>query len=130
MAEIEASSMDTSRKQPSPLAARPASAAEMAMAATRPPIVSQIGKPTRSGAVSGVPVMLIIPAEAPGGVALPRQLDLDDFGAQQHELVAAVRPRKHVGQVEYPDAAERCFPHSPPPSAAVSHASAALRQID
>ena len=26
-----------------------------------PPTVSQTGKPTRSGAVSGVPVMLIIP---------------------------------------------------------------------
>ncbi len=33
----------------------------MASAAVSPPTVSQIGKPTRSGAVSGVPVMLIIP---------------------------------------------------------------------
>ena len=33
----------------------------MASAAIRPPTVSQIGKPTRSGAVSGVPVMDIMP---------------------------------------------------------------------
>ena len=33
----------------------------MLIAATRPPTVSQIGKPTRCGAVSSVPVMLIIP---------------------------------------------------------------------
>ena len=33
----------------------------MASAATRPPTESETGKPTRSGAVSGVPVMLIIP---------------------------------------------------------------------
>jgi hypothetical protein len=39
----------------------PASAAVTARAAESPPTVSQIGKPTRSGAVSGVPVMLIIP---------------------------------------------------------------------
>jgi hypothetical protein len=44
-----------------PVWARPASAALIAMAAASPPIVSQIGNPTRSGAVSRVPVMLIIP---------------------------------------------------------------------
>ena len=36
-------------------------AAVMASAAVRPPTVSLIGKPTRSGALSSVPVMLIIP---------------------------------------------------------------------
>ena len=53
--------MDTSRKQPAPVFARPARAAEMARAAISPPTVSQIGKPTRSGAVSGVPVIDIMP---------------------------------------------------------------------
>ena len=33
----------------------------MCRAAARPPTVSQTGKPTRRGAVSGVPVTLIIP---------------------------------------------------------------------
>ena len=61
IAEMAASSMDTSRKQPWPVRARPASAAAMASAAIRPPTVSQIGKPTRSGAVRGVPVIDIMP---------------------------------------------------------------------
>ena len=41
-----ASSMETSMKVP-PLASRPFSAAAMAKAAVRPPMVSQIGVPTR-----------------------------------------------------------------------------------
>ena len=37
------------------------------------------------------------------------------------ELVAAVRPGEHVGQVEHPDAAQRSFAHAPSPRAAWSH---------
>jgi hypothetical protein len=40
---------------------RPASAAVIDSAAISPPTVSQTGNPTRRGAVSSVPVMLIIP---------------------------------------------------------------------
>jgi DNA-binding transcriptional regulator YdaS (Cro superfamily) len=58
---MAASSIDTSRKQPLPVLARPATAAAMDMAAIRPPMVSQMGKPTRSGAVSGVPVIDMMP---------------------------------------------------------------------
>ena len=207
--------MDTSRNTPLPVRARPASAAQIAIAATSPPTESETGKPTRSGAVSGVPVMLIIPdealddlvvrgrlahraglaeagdravdqsrvgavqdvpvvadavqhagpevleqhvrvahqllegrpvagslrsssidffpafwarneapmpawlsaglrAEPAGQVAVPRLFDLDDLGAEQHQLVAAVRAGQYVGQVEDPYAAQRSVVHALP----------------
>ena len=56
-----ASSIETSMHSPSPVRSRFTSAAEIANAAVRPPIVSQTGKPVRSGAVSGVPVTLMTP---------------------------------------------------------------------
>jgi hypothetical protein len=61
MADRDASSIETSRNTPSPVRPRPARAAQIDIAATRPPTESETGKPTRSGTVSGVPVMLIIP---------------------------------------------------------------------
>lgn len=61
MADTADSSMETSRNVPSPVRSRPARAAQMCRAAVSPPTVSQTGKPIRSGAVSLVPVMLIIP---------------------------------------------------------------------
>ena len=35
-----------------------------------------------------------------------RRFDLDDVGAEQRELIAAVRPGQHVGEVEHADAGE------------------------
>ena len=45
--------------------------------------------------------------EMPGEVTLPGHLHLHDLGAEQRELVGAVRPGEDVGQVEHPDAGER-----------------------
>ena len=41
-------------------------------------------------------------------------LDLDDFCTQQGQLITAIRPRKHIGQVKNPNPGERFNPHRPP----------------
>jgi hypothetical protein len=43
-----------------------------------------------------------------------RFLDLDDLGAEEHQLVAAVRARQYVGQVEDPYAVQRSVVHASP----------------
>ena len=62
------------------------------------------------------PVERRVRAEVAGQVAVARHLDLDDLGAEQHQLVAAVRAGQDVGQVEDPDAAQRSVVHACTPS--------------
>ena len=73
--------MDTSRKQPWPLVARPTRAAATLMAATSPPTESQMGKPTRSGPA--------VPAET-----LPAELAfllVDRVGLSREQIAAMTK---------------------------------------
>ncbi|GAA4461321.1 hypothetical protein GCM10023170_064200 [Phytohabitans houttuyneae] len=49
-----------------------------------------------------------------GEVALAGSFDLDDLGAEEHQVIAAVRPGQHVRQIQDPYAAQRSVVHASP----------------